>query len=139
LTLNGWVAFNLPRVVTGSGVALLLVIVAVHAYVVATQALPTYFIVYAALLAAACVVAAAVTARGRSAGWYLGSGVCLVFLGIYLGSRVVGLTALAGLTGRWDVAPGTLAMACAAGFVGVHATVLSGLNVAYPNRQGWHD
>jgi hypothetical protein len=144
-TLNGWVAFNLPKTVTVLGEALLLGIVAVHVYVAVTQpSLPTYFMVYAAVLSAGCVVAAAVTARGAKPGtaqrgWYLGSIVCLGFLAVYLGSRMVSLPGLQTLTGRWDLAPGTVAMALAAGFIGVHATVLSGINVAYPQRQGWLD
>jgi hypothetical protein len=145
LTLNGWVAFNLPRTVTAMGATLLLGIVAVHGYVLATQpGLPVYFVVYAGVLAAGCVAATAGAALGMSAavaqaGWYLGSLVCLVFLVIYLGSRVVSLPGLVALTGRWDVAPATFAMAFAGGFLGLHATVLSGINVASPQRQGWHD
>ncbi|TDH49790.1 oxidoreductase [Mycobacterium eburneum] len=140
LTLNGWMAFNLPRTVTAVGATLLLAIVALHGYLLATQpALPAYFVVYAAVLAAGCLVAAAATAWGRSGGWYLGSLVCLVFLGIYLISRFVALPALGALTGRWDVAAGTFAMAFAAAFIGLHATVLSGINVAYPQRQNWRD
>lgn len=139
LTLNGWVAFNLPRTVSALGVALLLGVVAVHGYVLATgAALPTYFSGYVVALTACCLIAAAATAATLW-GWYLGSAVCLLFLGIYLVSRVVGLPALDMLTGRWDVAPGTFAMVFAAAFVALHATVLSGINVAYPRQRGWQD
>ena len=37
LTLNGWVAFNLPRTVTALGGALLTGLVAVHLYVLITE------------------------------------------------------------------------------------------------------
>jgi hypothetical protein len=43
------------------------------------------------------------------------------------------------VTGRWDFAPGSLAGACALGFVAVHMSVLLGINVAYPQRQPWFD
>jgi hypothetical protein len=145
LTLNGWVAFNLPRTVTALGGSLLLGIVAVHVYVSITrQPLPLYFLVYVMALTVGCLAAASAMAFGVKPsvpqwGWYLGSVVSVVFLGIYLASRFVGLPGLEALTGRWDVAPGTLAMAFAAGFIGLHTSVLSGINVAYPQRQGWHD
>lgn len=145
LTLNGYVAFDLPRTVTGLGASLLMGLAAVHVYVLATgPGLPVYFLVYAAVLIAACLSAAgammlAFKPRVPQLGWYFGSLVCTVFLLIYLGSRVAGLPGLVGLTGRWDLAPGTLAMAFAAGFIAVHTTVLSGINVAYPRRRNWHD
>jgi hypothetical protein len=145
LTLNGYVAFDVPRVVTGLGASLLMGVVAVHAYLLATQpGLPVSFLIYSAVLIAACVAAAGAIAFGfkprvPQRGWYFGSLVCTVFLVIYLVSRFVSLPGLVALTGRWDLAPGTVAMALAAGFLAVHTTVLSGINVAYPQRQNWHD
>lgn len=145
LTLNGYVAFDLPRAVTGLGASLLMGLVAVHAYVVATRPdLPPYFLVYVAALLIACLGAVAAMAFGLKplvprVGWYFGSFVCTVFLVIYLVSRFVSLPGLVALTGRWDLAPGTLAMAFAGGFLAVHTTVLSGVNVAYPQRQNWRD
>lgn len=145
LTLNGWVAFNVPRAVTALGLSLLMGLVAVHVYVVLTEPdPPPYFIVYAAMLAAACLIAAGAMVFPAKpfvpqAGWYWGSMVCLAFLGVYLVSRWVTLPGLVAVTGRWDFAPGTFAMAFAAAFVAVHTTVLSGINVAYPQRRQWPD
>ncbi|TAM65842.1 oxidoreductase [Mycobacterium sp.] len=146
LTLNGYVAFDLPRTVTGLGVSLLMGLVAVHVYLVASTrpSVPLYFWVYVAVLIAACLGAGAAMVFAvkpvvPQAGWYFGSFVCAAFLVIYLGSRFAGLPGLVALTGRWDLAPGTLAMAFAGGFIAVHTTVLSGINVAYPQRQNWHD
>ncbi|WP_406814707.1 oxidoreductase [Mycobacterium sp. M23085] len=145
LTLNGWVAFNLPRTVTALGGALLTGLAAVHVYVLASRSnLPWYFSAYALVLAAACLVAASTMVVGikpavPQAGWYLGSAVCLAFLAVYLVTRWVSLPGLATVTARWDFAPGTLAMACAAAYIAVHTTVLSGINVAYPQRQQWYD
>ncbi len=145
LTLDGWVAFDLPRMVTAVGVILLTGLVGVHVYVLMTEpALPRYFVGYAVALITGCLIAAvtmvaAVSPAVPQRGWYLGSIICLTFLGIYLFSRMTRLPELEAVTGRWDVAPGTLAMALAVGFVAVHTTVLSGVNVAYPHRQGWQD
>lgn len=145
LTLNGYVAFDLPRTVTGLGSSLLMGLVAVHAYTLATRpGLPLYFLVYVALLTAACLAAAtgmafAIKPIVPQAGWYAGSLVSMAFLLIYVVSRFVSLPGLVALTGRWDLAPGTLAMGLAGGFIAVHTTVLSGINVAYPQRQNWRD
>ncbi|OBH44238.1 oxidoreductase [Mycobacterium mantenii] len=145
LTLNGWVAFNLPRAVTALGGALLTGLVAVHVYTLTAQRdAPGYFVAYVLVLAAACVVAASAMLVGikpsvPQAGWFLGSLVCLAFLGVYLVTRWVSLPGLATVTARWDFAPGTLGMVCAAAFIAVHTTVLSGINVAYPQRQQWYD
>lgn len=145
LTLNGWVAFNLPRAVTALGGGLLTGLVAVHIYMLAVVPdLPGYFAAYVLVLTAACLVAASSMLVGikpavPQAGWYLGSLVCSGFLAVYLLTRWVSLPRLATITGRWDLAPGTLGMACAAAFIAVHTTVLSGINVAYPRRQQWYD
>lgn len=144
LTLNGYVAFNLPRTVTAVGESLLVGLVATHLYLLLSEpSLPVYFIVYVGALTVGCVSAVVAMVGMKPAaledGWYLGSAVCSMFLVIYLVSRIDSLPDLEALTGRWDVAPATLAAALAAGYIGVHATVLSGINVAYPRTQGWQD
>jgi len=145
LTLNGYVAFNLPRAVTAAGSLLLAGLVAVHVYLlVTTPTPPGYFVAYCVALIAGCVAAMAAMAFARNPavpqrGWQLGSLVSVVFLGLYLASRAVGLPGLVGLTGRWDLAPGSLSAACAMGFIGLHMSVLLGINVAYPQRRHWHD
>jgi hypothetical protein len=145
LTLNGYVAFNIPRTVTALGAVLLLGVIAFHVYLLGTEPeLPAYFFGYVGVLTLGCAAAAGAIWFGRNPavpqrGWYLGSAVCTVFIGIYLASRFAVLPGLVALTGRWDVAPGTFAMACAGGFIVVHTTVLSGINVAYPQRRDWHD
>lgn len=145
LTLNGWVAFNVPRAVTALGGALLTGLVAVHIFVLASRPeLPRYFTAYVVVLAAACLLAASAMLIGvkpsvPQVGWYLGSLVCSAFLVVYLVTRWVGLPGMGAVTARWDFAPGTLGMVCAAAFIAVHTTVLSGINVAYPQRQQWYD
>lgn len=145
LTLNGWVAFNLPRAVTALGGALLTGLVAAHIYVLTTRpGLPAYFVAYVVVLAIACLVAASAMLTGikpsvPQLAWYLGSLICSAFLVVYLITRWVSLPGLGTVTARWDFAPGTLAAVCAAAFIVVHTTVLSGINVAYPQRQQWYD
>jgi hypothetical protein len=145
LRFNGYVAFNTPRAVTTLGAVLLMGVAAEHGCVVATGSrLPSYFTIYCAVVIASCVASiAAMGSAGRlwlpQLGWWLGSGVCVLVSELYLVSRVVSWPSLAVLTGRWDLAAGTVALACAAGFVAVHLSVLFGINVAYPHDQQWRD
>jgi hypothetical protein len=145
LSLGGYVAFDLPRVVTGLGAVLLLGIATAHVYILASeQALPAYFVVYAVAMIAGCLSVAGSVGFGRDprvaqAGWYFGDLLSVVFLGVAVGTRIVSLPGLAALTGRWDFVPVTFALAFAAAFVAVHGSVLVGINVAYPQRQQWND
>lgn len=145
LRLKGYVAFNLPRMVSMLGAALLFGIAAAHVYALTSQsALPMYFFVYAAIVLGCCLLAAAAMWLGRNplvprVGWLFGDLVSFAFLGVYLASRAVTLPGLLTVTGRWDYAPGTLAGAFALGFIAIHMSVLLGINVAYPQRQQWAD
>ena len=145
LRLKGYVAFNLPRLVTTLGAALLTGIAAIHVYVLISRpSLPTYFAVYTAVVTGCCLLTAVALWLARNprvpqAGWLFGDLVSVFFLGVYLGSRAVAVPGLVAITGRWDFAPGTLAGAFALGFVTVHMSVLLGINVAYPQRQHWSD
>lgn len=141
-------SFNGPRVTTGLGIVLLLGIAAIRLYWLAggfpLPDYPAYLAGYFALLAAAAVLASVAMVAGRRpglvhSGWMLGSVVSAASLAMYLASRTVGLPGLGQLVSWWDYPLGTFAMALAALFVGVHVTVLTGMNVAYPHRRHWHD
>ncbi|OBF87263.1 oxidoreductase [Mycobacterium sp. 852002-51163_SCH5372311] len=145
LSLGGYVAFDLPRVVTGLGAVLLLGIATAHGYILASEPLlPGYFVAYAIFMIAGCLAVAGTIVFGRNpgvaqAGWYFGDLLSVVFLGVAVGTRIVSLSGLAALTGRWDFVPVTFALAFAAAFIAVHGSVLVGINVAYPRRQQWSD
>lgn len=145
LRLKGYVAFNVPRTVTALGAGLLAGMAGVHVYVLATRpALPATFAVYTGLIVAWCLLAAAslgfaVNPRIPQWGWFVGDGVSIVYLIVYLATRPAPLPGLVAVTGRWDFAPGTLAGALALAFLAVHMSVLLGINVAYPQRQQWTD
>lgn len=145
LRLKGYVAFNVPRVVTALGAGALLGIAALHGYVLASRPMgSTWFVAYTVAMVACCLLAAAAMSVGRNpaiprAGWFLGDGVSTAFLAIYLATRPASLPGLVAVTGRWDFAPGTLAGALALAFVTVHLSVLVGINVAYPQHQQWTD
>lgn len=145
LSLGGYVAFDLPKAVTGLGVLLLAGIAVTHVYVLTSQgALPGYFVVYAVLTVAGCLLAAGsimtgINPRVAQLGWYFGDLLSVVLLGLVVGSRIAGLPGLVSVTGRWDFAPATFTLAFAGAFIAVHASVLLGINVAYPQRQHWED
>jgi surface polysaccharide O-acyltransferase-like enzyme len=145
LRLKGYVAFNLPRLVTMLGAAMLIGIAAIHVYVlIGRPALPMSFIVYTAAVVGCCLLTAVALWLARNprvpqAAWLFGDLLSVAFLCVYLGSRAVTLPGLEAVTGHWDFAPGTLAGALALVFVTVHMSVLLGINVAYPQRQHWSD
>lgn len=145
LSLGGYVAFDLPKAITGLGALLLLAIAATHVYMlVGYETMPAYFLVYAAAVIVCCVVIAGAMGFGRNprvpqAAWYLGSLLSVVLLCLDVGTRVAILPGMTTVTGRWDFAPATFALAFAGAFLGLHASVLLGINVAHPQRQHWED
>ncbi|PWI06073.1 oxidoreductase [Streptomyces sp. NWU339] len=146
-----YLAFNLPVLTTLSALGLLLGFAAVQLWTLFThREVPGYFTAYLALLAAGSVLAAAGVAQGWAAraggprhrgrfAWALGSLVTSASVAMYLVGRTAGLPGLGELRGRWDYIPGTLTMALAGLFVGLHFSVLTGLNVAAPDRRHWRD
>ncbi len=145
LRLKGYVAFDLPNLVTALGGILLISIAAAHAYVMTTHTeLPAYFKIYSALFIAGCSATVGgmcwrLSPRVPHLSWFIGDLLSVLFIGIYVASRAVSLGGLVAVTGRWDLAPGTLALAFAAAFLALHMSVLLRINVAYPDRQGWQD
>ena len=145
MRLKGYVAFNLPRAVTALGAGLLLGIGATQVYVLTSRpGLNASFAVFTGVVVGWCLLAVAGMGIGVNSqiprwGWFAGDGVSVAFLAVYLATRPAPLPGLISVTGRWDFAPGTLAGTLALGFLAVHASVLLGINVAYPQRQQWSD
>jgi len=139
------IAFNLPRTVTLAADAALLGLAGLHAYMlVAAVHRPGYLVVYCGVMIIGCVVAVGATWIDvddivPAAGWVAGAILCMAFMIGYPISRMVSLPGLSALTGRWDLAPGNLALACAVAFLGLYLTVLFGVNVAFGQRRGWYD
>jgi hypothetical protein len=141
-------SFNVPRMVTASGLVSLLGVGAIKLYWLTGGFLvpefPAYLAAYFVLLVATAFLAsAALVFRSRPAlvriGWALGSLVSAASIAMYVASRTLGLPGLDLLVGRWDYALGTFSMALAGMFLVLHFSVLTGMNVAYPERRRWHD
>ena len=138
------IAFDLPRIVTGTGVVLLLGMATIRLYLLATGSPPAYLAAYFALIGACVVVASLAMLAGRwprvvAAGWWFGSLIALATFAMYIASRTAGLPGLGRYVSRWDFTYGTAGIALSVGFLAVHFTVLTGMNVAYPHRQQWTD
>lgn len=137
-------AFNVPRVVTTLGVLLLLGIAAVRMYLVGSTPAPAYLRAYFALVIAGSVLGSLAVLTGRrprlvAAGWWLGSVVSSAAIAVYAVGRTAGLPDEPEMIGRWDCPLGTFALAVEVLYLGLHLSVLTGMNVAYPRARNWHD
>lgn len=138
-----WFAFDLPRTTTGIGVALLAGQVAVHLWLLFGDiAWPVWLTCYYGVLIIGWAAAAVPMVFGSrvataQAGWFLGDLVSIVFLVIYVVSRITGLPGAPYLKGWWDFPAGTFGMVFALGFIGLHLSILFGVMVARPQRRNW--
>jgi len=143
-----YIAFNVPRVITAVGIVMLLGVAAIRLYWLVggfpVPAYPTYLDMYFRLLVAVTVLAAgSMVIRSKPKlvrlGWMLGSLVSMASIAMYVASRTVGLPGLPQLLRWWDYPLGSFALVLAALFVALHLSVVTGMNVAYPQRRDWHD
>jgi hypothetical protein len=148
ISLYRYIAFNAPRVTTAVGIVVLLGIAAIRLYWLVggfpVPAYPAYLGGYFGLLVAVAVLAAGSMMIGPKPklvqlGWVLGSVVSVASIAMYVTSRTVGLPGLPQLLHWWDYPLGSFAMVLAALFVALHVSVVTGMNVAYPQRRDWHD
>lgn len=136
-----YIYFDQPRAVTFLGVSLILTIGLIHLY-----ALPAHFEIspYLGLSFAVLFVLSFASAfnilRGSYAtGWLPGaviSGVALVF---YLLSRLFGFPGFEEAQSAWATPAGTVAMGLEAFFIFVYMSLITGMNVAWPEQRDWRD
>lgn len=135
LYLNG------PGVTRWTGVALVLLVGAIHL----VETLEYFGIApYLGALFAANVVGSLIAAAGiyrgsRTWGWLLGAVISGVAIVAYLVSRTIGLPEFSEAMGAWDEPLGTVSMIVEFLFLMVYISVLTGINVAYPERRNWDD
>ena len=135
-----YISFNGPGAVKFSGVGLILLIGLTHMYV-----FPEHFeaasyigLSFGALFAGTLLSALGIL-RGRQWGWTLGSVICAFAFVAYIISRTLGLPGFGGAIGDWATPAGTMAEIFEAGYLGLHFSVITGMNVASPDKRDWHD
>jgi hypothetical protein len=135
-----YISFNGPGAVKFSGVGLILLTGLTHMYV-----FPEHFeaasyigLSFGALFAGTLLSALGIL-RGRRWGWTLGSVICAFAFVAYIISRTLGLPGFGEAIGDWAMPAGTMAEIFEAGYLGLHFSVITGMNVASPDKRDWHD
>ncbi len=135
-----YIYFNGPGVVKWSGIGLILMIGLTHMY-----ELPKHFeaekyigLSFGALFAGTLLSALWIL-KGLRWGWTLGAVISSVAVVAYVISRTWGLPGRPEFVGRWDYPSGTVAIGFELLFVFLYFSIVTGMNVAAPNRRDWHD
>lgn len=135
-----YIYFNGPGVTKFSGIGLILVTGLTHMYV-----FPAHFeaakylgLSFGALFAGTLLSALGIL-RGSRWGWTLGSVICAVAFVAYIISRTLGLPGFGEAVGDWTTPAGTMAEIFEVSYLGLHFSVITGMNVASPDKRNWHD
>lgn len=134
-----YIYFDGPRWVTGTGIALILLVGLIHLlrapeHLEAAGYVGTLFLIN---FAGSIVAAVGIYRGARSWGWALGAVICSLAFVAYIASRALGLPELEGRT--WANPVGTVAMGLEALYVGLYLSIITGMNVAVPDKRDWHD
>ena len=140
VSFYSYVYFDLPQLTRLSGVGLVLLVGAIHAYELPHHfVLAPYIGVSFALLVAGALLSAYGIVRGARWGWWLGSLISAIALVGYLASRLSGLPGFAQAMGEWDTPLGSVAAIVESLYLGLHFSILTGMNVAAPDKRNWYD
>jgi hypothetical protein len=136
-----YIYFNQPRLVTFTGIWLILMIGLTHMYVFPLhfRGAPYLGLSFAVLCAASLVSAINILRGSRRWGWALGAVISSIAFVSYILSRLFGLPGFPEAQHNWANPPGTVAMAFEAVFIATYISLISGVNVAWPQKRGWHD
>ena len=135
-----YIYFNVPRIITATGAGVLLMIGLTHMYKFLDHFEAAIYIgmSFAALFAGTLVSAFGIT-LGKKRAWALGAAICAVAIVGYVVSRTWGLPGLEEAVGAWDEPAGTFAVGAELLYLGLYFTIVTEVNVAYPDRRDWHD
>lgn len=139
VSLYRYIYFNGPRMTQLSGIGLLLLLGLIHLYELPEHfEAARYLGVAFGLLFAGALLSVYGVLLGRRWGWTLGAGISgAAFVG-YIVSRVFGLPGFEEAVGRWEPL-GTVTLGLEALYVGLWFSIITGMNVAAPDRRNWHD
>lgn len=135
-----YIYFNGPGVVKWSGIGLLLMIGLTHMYKLIEhfEAAKYIGLSFGALFAGTLLAIWGIL-LGRRWGWTLGSVISGVAVVAYIISRTWGLPGFEEAVGRWDEPAGTVSMGFELLFIFLHFSIITGVNVAAPDKRDWHD
>lgn len=136
-----YVYFNVPRTTRLAGIALILAVGAIHLtkgpeYLEAAPYLGVLFFANAL----GSLVAAVGILRGTKAwGWALAALISSLAALAYITSRLFGLPGYPEAMGAWDEPLGTVSVIVELLMLGLYFSIVTGMNVAAPDRRSWHD
>jgi hypothetical protein len=134
-----YVYFNGPRMIQLSGIGLLMLIGLIHLYELPGHyAAARYLGVAFAALFVGVLLSVYGILLGRRWGWTLGAVISgFAFVG-YVVSRAIGLPGFEEAVGSWRPL-GTITLGLEAMYIGLWFSIVTGMNVAAPDRRDWHD
>ena len=114
-----YIYFDLPRVVTFTGISLILMIGFTHMYVFPQhfKTAPYLGLSFAVLFVISIISAINILRGSRRWGWALGATICAIALLSYILSRTLGFPGFPEARNDWANPPGTVAMAFEAIFI----------------------
>lgn len=135
-----YIYFDLPRLVTFTGICLILLIGLIHLYLLPRhyEAAP-YIGVSFGLLFAGSLLSSVGILRGPGWGWALGAILSAAAFAAYFVSRIWGLPGFSEAEGNWATPLGTVAFGLEALFIATYVSLITGMNVAWPDKRDWHD
>jgi hypothetical protein len=136
-----YIYFNHPRLVTFTGISLILMIGFTHMYVFPEhfKIAPYLGLSFAVLFVISIVSAINILRGSRRWGWTLGAAISGVALLSYVLSRTLGFPGFPEAQNSWATPVGTAAMGFEALFILTYISLITGMNVAWPEKREWHD
>ncbi len=141
LSFYKYLYFNQPRLVTFVGISLILMVGFIHAYVLPEhfETAPYLGISFVVLFVGSLVSAFQILRGSRTLGWALGAAISGIALVAYIISRLFGLPGFEEAQGNWAEPIGTVAMIFEALLIFGYLSIITGMNVAWPEKRDWHD
>lgn len=135
-----YIYFNGPGVTRWSGIGLLLLIGLTHMYEFPEHfEAATYIGLSFGALFAGTLLSALWILKGLKWGWRLGAVISGVAFVAYIISRTLGLPGFSEAVGAWDTPAGTVSEGFDAMFLGLWFSIITGMNVASPDKRDWYD
>jgi hypothetical protein len=136
-----YIYFNQPRLVTFTGISLILMIGFTHMYVFPEhfKTAPYIGLSFAVLFVISLVSAINILRGSYRWGWLPGAVISGVAILSYILSRLFGFPGFPEAQHDWANPPGTVAMAFEAIFILTYVSLITRMNVAWPEEREWHD